>query len=474
VHNTLERNGAWRSTKAEAGRKLMAAATYFRSRQTLAGEELDLGRWHGHHEILWREPVQFRAARFSMRLEPDAYLCFVFGKDDAGFRALRLSANARLPTAWLVCEPDGAFERVTPTGDAPIGTRRWHDVVVWADGGATRATVDGVEVGTRGQAPPDAAVGLCGFRGGERSARVDDVEIERGPDAPPFRESFANRRDFLLALAVLVPLLALADLAVMLLARRVRDRRLLARAALAACILLVGTCGIALAAYELVLSRRYPPLDPARERAWRAAEAERLGAEVLARHPDPPRPGTRRVLFIGSSQTWGSGAAAEDETFVARSEALLNGRARDAGRHEHYECINAGVSGLDGPWLLRLYRDQWLRLAPHAVVLDLAVNDNDPEALRAALEGFLALNRSRGIATLLCVEPLSTEVERPADAEQEVVREVAARLGAPVVDLHAGVAAMLGRGFLWWDLVHPTSFGHRTIARLLVPEIERL
>jgi phospholipase/lecithinase/hemolysin len=41
----------------------------------------------------------------------------------------------------------------------------------------------------------------------------------------------------------------------------------------------------------------------------------------------------------------------------------------------------------------------------------------------------------------------------------------------PVVDLHAELKRATERGFLWWDFVHPTSFGHRLIAEALVPHV---
>ena len=35
------------------------------------------------------------------------------------------------------------------------------------------------------------------------------------------------------------------------------------------------------------------------------------------------------------------------------------------------------------------------------------------------------------------------------------------------------LAERADQGFLWWDFVHPTSFGHEMIADVVFPEVEK-
>jgi hypothetical protein len=53
------------------------------------------------------------------------------------------------------------------------------------------------------------------------------------------------------------------------------------------------------------------------------------------------------------------------------------------------------------------------------------------------------------------------------------MREVGAATGTPVVDMMALLAGERDTGFLWWDGVHLTSFGHRRFAELLHAELLR-
>ena len=47
------------------------------------------------------------------------------------------------------------------------------------------------------------------------------------------------------------------------------------------------------------------------------------------------------------------------------------------------------------------------------------------------------------------------------------------RFGVPVLDLHGHLSApeVVDSGFLWWDYVHLSSYGHRRAAEWLAPQL---
>jgi cob(I)alamin adenosyltransferase len=68
------------------------------------------------------------------------------------------------------------------------------------------------------------------------------------------------------------------------------------------------------------------------------------------------------------------------------------------------------------------------------------------------------------------LEPNSLELpSRDLPAKHAILREVAAALDVPVVDLPAAIgrAEREDAGFLWWDPVHPTSFGQALAAEAI-------
>ncbi len=87
-----------------------------------------------------------------------------------------------------------------------------------------------------------------------------------------------------------------------------------------------------------------------------------------------PKPaGTFRVLCVGDSCTFGSGAGG-DRTYPAQLEQLL--RARHPGRS--IEVLNAGVPGFTSYQGLMYLRSAGLDLSPDAVVIALGFNDIQP------------------------------------------------------------------------------------------------
>jgi len=93
------------------------------------------------------------------------------------------------------------------------------------------------------------------------------------------------------------------------------------------------------------------------------------GLRGVALAPDAP-PGTRRVLFLGDSVTFGFGVADERDLFVSRTGLALS-RALDTP----VEVLNAGVGGYS-PWQERIWLErEGLAYAPDLVVVGFVLND---------------------------------------------------------------------------------------------------
>jgi lysophospholipase L1-like esterase len=246
-------------------------------------------------------------------------------------------------------------------------------------------------------------------------------------------------------------------------------------AALAVHGVLLLCVGLAWAAEALYLGRLHPDqVDFAgyeNHIEYESAVTKRLSESIPA---GPPPPGVRRILAVGTSQTWGSGAPSYADTWVARVERGLNEAARDG---ERFELINTGIPGLDGPSLLPIYLEQWLVLQPEAVLIDLGNNDRDPSKLAAALEVFVDLHQKRGIRTVFIPEPNTTENRgslHKLEAKHDAMRELAERRGIPVIEVHQPLVERRDEGFLWWDRVHLTAFGQQLFAETVLAERAKL
>jgi lysophospholipase L1-like esterase len=477
---TLAGSGHWVSTKATLARPVMGAQSFLRGRQAVERRRLNLGAWFGYQEVLYHRPVAAREIEYELLLYPEAYACLVFDVTERGFAGARLSLSERFPSQFFTASSIGEFTSRAPLSPPALRPRDWSRVrAVFARDGLT-LHVDGREAGrfrlplTREQ--------VFGFRGGRRISLVRDVVV-RPEGADPLRPGF-TRHESLLGLGAWGRA-ALAFLAVVAAngwAYRVARRVWPARPArsLALGTILTNGVGTALAllllAYFALTAARYPALDRAlraSEREWREATAEDVRREIRRRYGAPAPPGTKRVLFLGSSQTWGAGAARPGQSLVEVTERLLNESAA-APR----QCINGGISAGDSTLLLELLEKEWLALRPDVLVVNLGNNDADPALLAAHVERMARLALAARATPVLVLEPNTTEdpagEQNILRANHDALRGVGARLGLGVVDMHDHLAGLADRGFLFWDSVHLTSFGQRLFAERLAPELERI
>ena len=466
LRNTLHDNGHWRSSKIELSRAVLGAVAFLTTRKALYRNRLDLGVWFAHQEVLFRDPVVLDEVAFRMRLTRGGYLVALLEQDDHRFAGVRLSADPARPSACLVGTTAGRFTTVQRLATPPLDAR-WHRVRASAAAGRYDILLDGDPVGSC--AGLESAPTRVGFRGGpSRGTLVDDVEILTA-DGARFREDFRNRRGRgAIAAASLLAVLAAAALAAV--APRGRHTSapaapwLRAETALAS---LAVVFALLLAADTAVLGRRTIGTIDFRGYESRIETDPQARRRLAAAVPPHPPAGARRILFLGSSQTWGAGAADAEDVWIARLERLWNPAPASATQ---YELINAGISGLRARRVRELYETRWRAWKPDAIVVVLGANDRDPAVLSRELVALAGAARNDGAHVVFVPEPESTERryrnDPPAES-QAAVRDAAARADVPLLEVHASLAEASTGGFLWWDRVHLTSYGHERMAELV-------
>lgn len=476
--NTLVNNGRWVSSKEALGIKVMGAPAYTRFTQALAYGYLHLDAWHGYQEVLIREKMPLRDADFDFFLTPDAYFSFVLKTPD-GASGIRVSANSTLKNICFAAKNDGEFAQQQEILVPPIPTNQWSHFSFRTEAAGVKILINGAPVDTGAFVFPR----FCspGFRGCERQVGIDNV-VFRGEGGFAFEDTFQNmegRVSHSVYALVLVILLNFAFYYSHHLFRALDDIFAVSWAVFNILIALTATLIVAVGYFSGGFYPSANSLDYAEaaylynQLTWRNEEIE---AQASARKDN--RQGL--ILFVGSSQTFGAGATTEQETFVSEIQRRLDAATKDG---PGYLCVNSGINGGGTPTLISLYEQHWIKLKPDVVVINLCINDrwNTDAEYAANLERFVALNKDNNIRTLFVLEAHSSEwtrYERAADSEElrthAVMRKVAAALGVPLVDAHAQLKRDADRGFLWWDYVHPTSFGHRLIAEAIFPELIKL
>jgi lysophospholipase L1-like esterase len=471
AQNTLDANGEWTSGKVELERGVMGAAATMVTRVPLARNRLNLGAYFGYQQLLHGEDRAVAALTFDLEIARKGYVDVLYGPSAENLSGVRLSASPLRASLHYRVDSRGAFRDAQPlelTGLRELNLVR----LVFGEGVASLELND---------APPislprdDAQVYVVGFRGCIHPVWVDDVAIIFRDGSRAFADSFGNEGNRWSLLAATAAGFALLSLVGQRSVRRLRglDSR---RAHLLCIVVYLGVIPSALAYFAVdyfYFSGLYPERPAAvdfgsYEPRLEDSEAvlERLrGLRSSLEHAE-----CFRVLMIGTSQTWGSGARRAEDTVDRVLEERL-GPLVGSGRGV---CvINASIPGLVSGQLLHHYRREWAGMKPDLVIVTLGNNDRAVQPFQRALEGFAASNRKRGIDTLFVLEPNSPEAFNRLGARHKVMRQVAREFGIPVLDMHQYLRSRHESGFVWWDSVHLTSWGQELFAEQLASEIAR-
>ncbi len=195
-------------------------------------------------------------------------------------------------------------------------------------------------------------------------------------------------------------------------------------------------------------------------------------AEIVARYRDPPPPDVRRILFVGGSQTWGSGASSDQAGVVARIESML--AERDPTPGVRYQTVNGAVGGLNSLELRPFLEQHWLDLHISVVVANLGFNDEDETMLAEGLPPLIDACQRQGIPVLLSLEPSTFVVHNRSLEKHRIMRDIAGSWGVPIAEPQAAIPPDHQVGFLWWDFVHMTDHGQELLAQAIYPALEQL
>ncbi len=178
------------------------------------------------------------------------------------------------------------------------------------------------------------------------------------------------------------------------------------------------------------------------------------------------RDGTR-ILFLGTSQMWGSGASSPNERIASRVSSLLNTGA--SGRNIY--VINGSKRGSNSFELLSNCKDHLYLFRPDLVIVDLSNND-DARSFDKGLRSLLEWTRSIHSKTLFILEANSPEIDGIRD-RHVIMRNISTQYHVPLLDLNGYLTSdgVYDSGFLWWDVVHLTSYGQELAAEFIAKGI---
>ena len=179
-----------------------------------------------------------------------------------------------------------------------------------------------------------------------------------------------------------------------------------------------------------------------------------------------------KIMFIGSSQTEGEGSGLKNENFVSQFKNLLD--QSPLLKTKKFVIINNGKPGTTASQLVEFFKNQWIKLKPNVVIINLSGNDQEYQTgpdFATALEEFVDLSREYNFKLVFLAEANNIEF-KPKLATHQTMKEIALKNKLTFIDMHKYLASNQNNGILWWDFIHPTSYGYKLIAKQLFDQLK--
>ena len=499
-------------------RPVMGSVDSFYSRNLLRRNRLNLHEWYGHNEVLLNRIFQIGLARFQLFMGHNGYVIVLFNKTNRSFSGIRLSRDPRFPNIFFRADREGRFLSREPIRNLSL-SGEWHKVEIRFEQDSLALRCDGNAV--QSFRDPSLSAQVFGFGSGRNVVLIDDVEVYDSSGHLVIRENFRNHCTDWYALSIfLVFLVVLSGLLIVFSSDR--KAGLFKILNLEICVLLILALYYGFDYYHWSGTYHYRKLRPwqrvAGEDTLESIEKARIS--LFSEFPfhdfclpkytspffirvieflelDPPWEGRipnlvvirsgsqdptgdvipdnrdeiqsyisrfpfhdeKRILFLGSSQTRGSGATFRRDRIVNHVFDNLN---RYFGQNSMI-VINASESATDSHELLERCRNHLYLFRPDLVVVNLS--NNDPgDTFREGLQSLTEWAELLNARMIFILEANSLEADSAhLIRNHAILKKLAEGKHIPILDLHGYLLRkdVYDSGLLWWDSVHMSSYGQR-------------
>jgi len=172
--NSIYLNDRWIAEKRMMKMGLVRGDEYLLTRTPLARNMLDLGRYHGYQEVIYRDLLTLSSLEFDFSIDDASYLDVTYNRDDNGYAGVRLSRRQDMPSFAFESTAQGGFRsrRLIPIQNLEPG---WHRAVIRSSGLGLTLVIDRASIDLPTASSPGS--GRIGFFAGMNGATIDNVSI---------------------------------------------------------------------------------------------------------------------------------------------------------------------------------------------------------------------------------------------------------------------------------------------------------
>ncbi len=467
--NTLYKGDNWYGSKTKLAKGTPGGGAFLVSKNTLFDESLNLGFWHGHHEIISKREFSPRFISFSFNLEKGTYLAFEYNITPEKYDGVLISNDINFASKQFTAQADGKFikSKALIFSVAQLINSNNNLFQAYVQSGILSAYLNKTLIF---EAPITNKTKI-GFRSSSGQVSIDNVTVDDA-DLGLWVEDFSNKRFgrfffFWIFLSILVIFVI-----IFFIFRKKNNIEFILVMASLNSFIIFGLINIS---DRYIFSKLYYTLPFERF----------LNADVGVHFPNTMEFDVHvkkkmdefyfskfsdrqfKVLFIGTSQTWGSGALNKED---AIPEQFLM-RLQEKGFSSDLKVFNMGIQGWNSRQLYE-YLETFGEKFPDYAVIILGRNDFYSGYFKESLEKLILLCKNKGLTAVLVQEGVFVnEMKNYLEMNHLIQEELALKYSLKIIPLHRHLLDKRETGFLWWDEVHMTSYGMNLAADLLANEL---
>ncbi|MDH5533483.1 MAG: SGNH/GDSL hydrolase family protein [Candidatus Pacebacteria bacterium] len=488
-NNNLQNNGNWVVEKTNLEMGVMGSYNFFSNTQPLNRDHLNLGSWHGFQEIHTKNEYDFNRVEYDIRVSSSGYLINYLMNNKGERIGFKIKKNEN---ECIKIDKGGKFIEREPVSLTLDEENKWVHISLNIKENNLSVNINGNIFSCNFE---NKSFEKIGFKNGFSDVYLDNIEIFKD-NKKLLSEDFSNTNHSVITFLKVLLCFILVNVSIFFIFKiLIKNKKRLLFLLISLNLSALISIGLIFHYFNYKFLGNYPNLSSTinnlkkQEQVWVNNEVQTISDEIMEKNINDNRD---KIMFIGSSQTWGAGASQYNKSFTKVFEKLINEQNTNSDSTVSAEIdkrilgieikkdinvINTGISGTISSELLSEYKNQWINLNPKIVLINLSSNDFTYQVNQNAYEKnirkFIEINKKESIETVLIIEANSKEYEMD-NYLHDILKDISVEENILLIDMNKYLEEIDSQGIIWWDFVHPTDYGHELIAKKLVEEINMI
>jgi len=486
--NSIRKHSQWSSTKFETLYYLMGADEFMDSPIPLAHEKLNLSTWHGNQEIVYNSPLLPQEINFDFELTKNSFFYILLQNSRNWGIGLRFSSNNNHENSWVKLGEWDNFEKKIPF-KFNFSRQLNHAQVKFKN----QRLLLFINHEFIGQYPYEISGQVfLAFRGSWLPSFIDNIVIKSQVSPTQTKLIYENfsKQEILkkshwgksLPIILLIFSFLISFLIISL---------GMNQADIKSYVFYLTTIHLCfyLITFSLIfslkkISLKYPSNknnqillkieedDEEDENELNVNNEQKeiftkSYHEILRTNPFSFSPNEMRVVFLGSSQTWGAGV---NKSEMRWTNLVCQNLEEKLSRKQKVHCINSSVNGATSENVYEFWKENFSILKPTVSFINLMFNDPNPDFFESNLRKILEINKNNKIKTVLVVEPYNVEsVENNENnlSKIRILNSLALEYKIKLLNPLPFFDEKKDDGLIWWDSIHFTPYGHKLFSEFI-------